>query len=323
MGLKAITVFEDGALAHVVSADDAAIYWGLTQGRSGVLSVFDKMIATVQTGNIVRIGSGVVSVCGRMARIPSGGFQDVQITSGTSEMYRMDYIVAEYKKTANNETIELKAIMGAPTANVSSIQPPNLIQQDIDSSGDTYQLPLWEVWVSGVSSLNVRRATSIVIPPMSSNTQLFNDKEPSYYATKTSVDSLAGDLEAQEQTLEGKIATTSARHDWRLSSGQPTLQSGFTGDFRLWVRGDTVSEYWLEARVDVGQDVTQGQYNWVFSLPLTNQRPAVGQDWQRRLGWGSGAKLSYTWVRPDGSIQVFCPEGSTSIYIDARWLGGK
>lgn len=316
MGLKAITIFEDGAVAHITSSDDAAIYWGLTHGQSGVLSAFDKMLATVQTNNTVRIGSGVVSVCGRMARIPSGDFQDVQITSGTSEMHRMDYIVAEYKKIANSETITLKAIMGTPEISASYTQPPELIQQDIDAGGTTYQVPLWEVYLSGVSSMYVLRATPVIIPPISRDTELFNGEEWWYYAAKH-------ELDTAEQTLEGKIATTSARHDWRLSSGQPTLQSGFTGDFRLWVRGDTVSEYWLEARIDVGQGVTQGAYNWMFSLPLTNQRPAIGQDWQRRLGWGSGAKLSYTWVRSDGSIQVFCPEDSATVYVDVRWLGGK
>lgn len=323
MGLKAITVFEDGALAHVTSSDDAAIYWGLTQGQSGVLNAFDKMMATVQSDNIVRIGSGVVSVCGRMARIPSGDFQDVQITSGTSEMHRKDYIVAEYKKIANNETIELKAIMGTSAISAGWAEFPEPIQQDIDAGGTTYQVPLWEVYLSGVSSMYVLRATPVIIPPMARDTQLFNEKEWWHYATVDDINALAGDLEAQEQTLEGKIATISARHDWRLSSGQPTLQTGFTGDFRLWVRGDTVSEYWLEARIDVGQGVTQGAYNWMFSLPLTNQRPAIGQDWQRRLGWGSGAKLSYTWVRSDGSIQVFCPEDSATVYVDVRWLGGK
>jgi hypothetical protein len=163
MGLRAITVYKPESvepLPYVMSADDAAIFRGLTGGQSGILPVFERFAANKESDNTVRIASGVLSICGRMARIRTGDQETVTIANGTSGNKRHDLIVADYKEDANGEDITLTVLTGTPTTGVPT--DPGVIQQDIDGAGTRYQMPLYRVVMDGVSISTITRVAPII-----------------------------------------------------------------------------------------------------------------------------------------------------------------
>lgn len=86
------------ALPHIYAEDDAAIYESIS-GGDGVYDIGEMLKATVLSNNNVRIGNGVLSVGGHIARIKYGDYEEMTIDNGESGKNRNDLIVARFSTT--------------------------------------------------------------------------------------------------------------------------------------------------------------------------------------------------------------------------------
>ncbi len=103
---------------HVTSADDRALHAGVTGLGNYVLNIGNKLAASINSSNVVRISSGDIVMNGCHARIRYGEFEDVTFNStGSDGMKRIDLIVARYKRVGNIESVTLEVIEGTPSAN--------------------------------------------------------------------------------------------------------------------------------------------------------------------------------------------------------------
>lgn len=144
--------------SHITAAQDGAINIGLVGGNA-ILKVGNRMAATIQSNNEVRISDGVLIMQGRAAIIEPGYYDALAITSGTQGKNRKDLIVARYEMNGSGvESITLKVITGTPAS--GSPAAPAYTSGDIYNGATVAELPLWYVNLSGTTISSVSSVTS-------------------------------------------------------------------------------------------------------------------------------------------------------------------
>lgn len=144
--------------SHITAAQDGAINIGLVGGNA-ILKVGNRMAATIQSNNEVRISDGVLIMQGRAAIIEPGSYDSLAIASGTQSKYRKDLIVARYEVAGSGaESITLKVIQGTPVSGTPAA--PSYTSGDIYNGATVAELPLWYVNLSGTTISSVSAVTS-------------------------------------------------------------------------------------------------------------------------------------------------------------------
>lgn len=143
---------------HITAAQDGAINIGLVGGNA-ILKVGNRMAATIQSNNEVRIADGVLVMQGRAAIIEAGSYDALTITSGTQGMNRKDMIVARYEVSGTGaESISLVVKEGTPVSGTPAA--PAYTSGDIYNGATVAELPLWYVNLSGTTISSVTGVTS-------------------------------------------------------------------------------------------------------------------------------------------------------------------
>lgn len=144
--------------SHITAAQDGAINIGLVGGNA-ILKVGNRLAATIQSNNEVRISDGVLIMQGRAAIIEPGSYDALTITSGTQNKYRKDLVVARYEVAGSGaESIMLKVITGTPVSGTPAA--PSYTSGDIYNGATVAELPLWYVNLSGTTISSVSAVTS-------------------------------------------------------------------------------------------------------------------------------------------------------------------
>lgn len=147
--------------AHITANDDGDFNKGIFGNGLVILANGNKLRATITNNNTINIGSGSFVFQGRHGLIESGTSENVTIDSGTSGRYRIDLICLAYEKTNEVESIELVVKKGTSTTS-STPTEPSYTAGDI-SSGATYaELPLYSVYINGLSIESVTRKTQVL-----------------------------------------------------------------------------------------------------------------------------------------------------------------
>lgn len=150
---------------HVYAADDAEIYKLFLGDGDFLLTTGNKLQATMNGTNEVRIADGSIMMQGRLAKIrPTDGFDSLTLDIGTTNYKRVDLVVAEYNQTTTTteeeiegeivtvtdvtESITLKIVKGTPDQN--QFVEPSIITGNIDL-GETHQMKLWAVYLDGIN----------------------------------------------------------------------------------------------------------------------------------------------------------------------------
>lgn len=154
MGQKAITIYTPAIDdPHINAEDDAMIYRMLLGGTSCIGSGDDQLACAKVDNNTVRLSPGVFSNQGYMVCVPGGETADLTVTSGTSGMYRRDYVVAEFVRGggATADAHVFKVISGTPAASAGAAAYPSLTQNDLTAGGSTRQEPLYGLLIEGTT----------------------------------------------------------------------------------------------------------------------------------------------------------------------------
>ena len=156
MAFKPITVNTPAAdPAHILAEDDAALYESIIGGDC-VLPIGQKMAATVQSNNKVRIADGVVVVGGHVGRIVTGDYEDMTIANGQSGQKRNDIIAARFLagSSGGSDSYSLVVIQGTPG---TSATDPVVVKGDLYAGDKQRDYPLWRVCIDGLSITKVEQ----------------------------------------------------------------------------------------------------------------------------------------------------------------------
>lgn len=211
---------------HVYAADDAEIYKLFLGDGDFLLTTGNKLQATMNGTNEVRIADGSIMMQGRLAKIrPTDGFDSLTLDIGTTNYKRVDLVVAEYNQTTTTteeeiegeivtitditESITLKIVKGTPNQN--QFVEPSIITGNIDL-GETHQMKLWAVYLDGINFDRLVDYRNIL------------DTTPIQTALDTATNSITI-IETQMATLQTEL------YDYAEDLRQGIV-SGFTGAYK-------------------------------------------------------------------------------------------
>jgi len=149
MAVKGITIDTlSSAIPHIYAYDQALINNALT-GGDAVHEMFDNLLATKVSNNIVTISPGVFSIQGHFANVVYGTTEPMTIENGTAGQKRNDLICAKFKRTVDTDEISLVVVKGTnhPTTPVD----PTIVQQNLLTGGTERLVALWRVVLDGIN----------------------------------------------------------------------------------------------------------------------------------------------------------------------------
>ena len=149
MAVKGITIDTTSAASpHIYAYDQALINNALT-GGDAVHEMFDNLLATKVSNNIVTISPGVFSIQGHFANVVYGTTEPMTIENGTAGQKRNDLICAKFKRTVDTDEISLVVVKG--TNHATAPVDPTIVQQDLLTGGTERLVALWRVVLDGIN----------------------------------------------------------------------------------------------------------------------------------------------------------------------------
>lgn len=138
---------------HVRASQLGRLLEGTIGGGRYVLETQDQLQATMQTANLVRIGTGDLVMDNRY--ITNESYQELTVESGQSGYNRNDLVVAKYSRASGSdvdhsvETVELAVIKGTPTTGAAA--DPSYTAGDIAAKDAAAVYPLWRLPITGLN----------------------------------------------------------------------------------------------------------------------------------------------------------------------------
>ena len=149
MAVKGITIDTlSSASPHIYAYDQAIINNALT-GGDAVHEMFDNLLATKVSNNIVTISPGVFSIQGHFANVVHGTTEPMTIENGTAGKKRNDLICAKFKRTVDTDEISLVVVKGTNQA-ITPVDP-TIVQQNLLTGGTERLVALWRVSLDGIN----------------------------------------------------------------------------------------------------------------------------------------------------------------------------
>lgn len=136
---------------HVTAADQAVFHSYLLGEDQFVFDRGNKLAASIQSNNLIRIQDGDIYIHGRHVRLNEGSYVDLNIDNGTQGMKRNDMIVARYTKDASTsvEEVNLAVIKGTEAA--TDPADPAYTDGNILSGSILHEMPLYRVPLDGLN----------------------------------------------------------------------------------------------------------------------------------------------------------------------------
>lgn len=133
---------------HIKSADQGSFNAAFFGTGQHVLQIGSQIAASIINNNTVRIQDGDILMYGRHIRMDA--YEDVTIQTGTAGTKRIDLIVMQYEKDADDgtEMAFLKVIQGEETPGTPTI--PEYTDGNILNGATLNQMPLYKVTINGV-----------------------------------------------------------------------------------------------------------------------------------------------------------------------------
>lgn len=149
MAIKGITVDTAAAASPHIYAYDQALINNAIIGGDAVHEMFDNLLATKVSNNIVTIAPGTFSIQGHFGYVQHGTTEPMTIENGTAGQKRNDLICAKFKRTVDTDEISLVVVKGTnhPTTPVD----PTIVQQNLLTGGTERLFPLWRVSLDGIN----------------------------------------------------------------------------------------------------------------------------------------------------------------------------
>lgn len=146
---------------HVTSQQFRQLVEGTVGQDSYILSSGENLEPELQTNNMLKIRSGMMSHHGNLSVVDIGTYDEVTIQNGTQGMKRIDLIVNRY--TQNEETgienNEWIVIMGTPAA--SDPVAPAYTEGNLQEGDLVDDCPVFKVHLDGINVTEVEKLLSV------------------------------------------------------------------------------------------------------------------------------------------------------------------
>ena len=147
---------------HVTSQQFRQLVEGTVGQGSYILSSGEKLEPELQTNNLLKIRSGMMSHHGNLSVVDLGTYDEVTIQNGTQGMQRIDLVVNRYTRNEetgieNNEWI---VIQGAPAA--SDPVAPAYTEGNLQEGDLVDDCPVFEVHLNGINVTEVVKLLDVV-----------------------------------------------------------------------------------------------------------------------------------------------------------------
>lgn len=140
---------------HVTSQQFRQLVEGTVGQDSYILKSGENLEPELQTNNLLKIRSGMMTHHGNVSNVDIGTYDEVTIQNGTQGMQRIDLVVNRY--TRNEETgiedNEWIVIMGTPAA--SNPQVPAHTEGNLQEGDLVDDCPVFEVHLDGINVTEV------------------------------------------------------------------------------------------------------------------------------------------------------------------------
>ena len=195
---------------HVSSADAGRYNAGVCGVGKYVLNTGQKFAYSIESANLIRIGTGDAVNQGRHISIRQNTYEDANILNGTQGKTRIDVITLRYSKVTRQvegepvtvEVATVEVIKGTEVPVGTAPEVPAVISGNIFDGATTDDMPLYHVLITDTSVTSVT-AVFTVLDPLNA---LWNQIED-YGSSITSMANKIGDTEmgTTATTLTGAI----------------------------------------------------------------------------------------------------------------------
>ena len=147
---------------HVTSQQFRQIIEGTVGQESYILTSGENLEPELQTNNLLKIRSGMMSHHGNLSVVDLGTYDEVTIQNGTQGMQRIDLVVNRYTQDEETgiEKNEWIVIQGTPAA--SNPQVPAYTEGNLQESDLVDDCPVFEVHLNGINVTEVVKLLDIV-----------------------------------------------------------------------------------------------------------------------------------------------------------------
>ena len=163
---------------HVTAADAGLFNAGVCGLHRYALSTGTKFAYTIQSSNLITIGSGDLVDQGRHISIPANTTVDVAIENGAQGRKRYDLIAIRYRKDAATsiESADIVVIKGTETTGSPVL--PNGVTGDIYAGALMDDVPLYRVYINGLTIESVTKLFTVITPLADMRSTILNAVYP-------------------------------------------------------------------------------------------------------------------------------------------------
>lgn len=171
MAIELITGY--AGAGHVSSADAGRYNAGVCGTGKYVLGTGTKFAYSIESSNLVRIGSGDAVNQGRHIIIPQNSVEDAAIQNGNQNRTRIDVIALRYSKDTGTgiESASLVVIKGTEVTSGATPVAPSGTSGNIYNGAAVDDMPLYHVLIEGTQITSVTKVFK-EIPSLATITDL-------------------------------------------------------------------------------------------------------------------------------------------------------
>lgn len=208
---------------HVTAADDALYHAGVCGTGKYVMRTGTMFKATIETNNLIRIGSGDLINQGRHINIPTNDTEAATIENGSQGQTRKDIIAIRYTQDTMTsvESAHLIVLKGTPVTNGQQAALPKLTSGNLYNGDDVDDFPLYQVTLTNLEITAVTPLYSL-LPQLSGLIDMIYPVGAIYMSNKnTNPASLFGGTWEQ---IQGKfLFAADAEHQAGTTGGAETV----------------------------------------------------------------------------------------------------
>lgn len=147
---------------HVTSQQFRQLVEGTVGQDSYILTSGENLEPELQTNNLLKIRSGMMSHHGNLSVVDIGTYDEVTIANGTQGMQRIDLVVNRYTRDESSgiESNTWVVIQGTP--NASNPVAPAYTESNLQEGDLVDDCPVFEVHLNGINVTKVVKLLDVV-----------------------------------------------------------------------------------------------------------------------------------------------------------------
>ena len=146
---------------HVTSQQFRQLVEGTVGQDSYILTSGENLEPELQTNNLLKIRSGMMSHHGNLSVVEIGTYDEVTIQNGTQGMQRIDLVVNRYTKDEETgiESSDWAVIQGTPSAESPAV--PEYTEGNLQNGDLVDDCPVFEVHLNGINVTEVKKLLTV------------------------------------------------------------------------------------------------------------------------------------------------------------------